>query len=247
MPVKDRFRRPSHATVVAYLALFVALGGTTAYAADTVFSTDIVDGEVKTADLASPAVTTNKLAANSVTTGKVAADTLGADDLAAGSVRSSEVADDSVGGWDIVNGSIWGDDINEGSLDVAAMGCKTGKVNGFARIEGAAGMGSTYGHSRVSMDHSCGYGGSGSAWARRASVGVYYVKFDNNFSTLAVATPNSDNTGTGTAVRDNIVSVAKMPDGTCEDCGAFRVQVEDVSATGTGTVPTDGWFTIMVM
>jgi hypothetical protein len=37
--------------VVAFLALFVALGGTGAYAANTVFSSDIVDGEVKSIDI----------------------------------------------------------------------------------------------------------------------------------------------------------------------------------------------------
>ena len=36
---------------VASVALFVALGGGSAYAADTVFSTDIVDGEVKSVDV----------------------------------------------------------------------------------------------------------------------------------------------------------------------------------------------------
>jgi hypothetical protein len=36
---------------VAYLALFVALGGTSAYAANTVFSADIVNGEVKSVDV----------------------------------------------------------------------------------------------------------------------------------------------------------------------------------------------------
>jgi hypothetical protein len=76
-----RSRRPSHATVVAYLALFVALGGTGAYAANTVFSTDIVDGEVKTPDLASGAATQGKLAANSVTTAKVVDDSLGGADI----------------------------------------------------------------------------------------------------------------------------------------------------------------------
>ncbi len=45
-----RLRRPSHGTVIAYLALFVALGGT-AYAVNTVRSTDIVDGEVASVDI----------------------------------------------------------------------------------------------------------------------------------------------------------------------------------------------------
>jgi hypothetical protein len=231
--------------VVAYLALFVALGGTSAYAADTVFSTDIVDGEVKTADLASPAVTNSKLAANAVTTGKVAADTLGAVDLAPGSVGSSEVADESLGGADVAPNSILGADIDEGTLNVDSMGCQHGKVNGSARVKGNAGMSPAY-HTEVDVVDqvdSCAPG----AEVRRASVGVYYVRFFNNPSTLAVAISNSDGQSTSSSVRDNIVSVAKIGAGSCYDCGAFRVQVEDISATGTGTVPTDGWFTIMLM
>src|SRR3954452_24027498 len=70
--------------LVGYLALFVALGGTSAYAANTVFSTDIVDGQVKTADLANIAVTEDKVAANSVNSGRVINGSLTAQDLAPG-------------------------------------------------------------------------------------------------------------------------------------------------------------------
>src|SRR5215510_9372617 len=62
-----------------------------AYAANTVFSSDIVDGEVKTADLASSAVTTSKLASNSVNGGKVADQSLSAADLGPDSVGASEM------------------------------------------------------------------------------------------------------------------------------------------------------------
>jgi hypothetical protein len=77
--------------VVAYIALFVALGGTSAYAANTVFSTDIVDGEVKRPDLQNNAVNNAKLAGASVTKAKVAAN----------AVDSSKVADNSLIGADI--------------------------------------------------------------------------------------------------------------------------------------------------
>src|SRR2546423_6478788 len=60
MLARFRPRRPSHGTVVAYVALFVALGGTT-YAAATIGSGDIKknavlsrhikDGEVRSGDL----------------------------------------------------------------------------------------------------------------------------------------------------------------------------------------------------
>jgi hypothetical protein len=82
--------------------------------------------------------------------------------------------------------------------------------------------------------------------ARRASTGLYYVRFPGNPAQRALAISNSDNSGSeNSAVRDNIVSVARIFDSTSYDNGAFRVQVEDVTGTGTGTAPTDGWFTIV--
>jgi hypothetical protein len=47
---------------IGVLALLIAIGTGSAYAANTVFSSDIVDGEVKTADLANNAVRTTKIA-----------------------------------------------------------------------------------------------------------------------------------------------------------------------------------------
>jgi hypothetical protein len=75
-------RRPSHATVVAYLALFVALATGGAYAANTIRSTDIVNGEVKTPDLASLGVTNPKLSNGAVTSAKVLNNSLTGADLA---------------------------------------------------------------------------------------------------------------------------------------------------------------------
>ena len=43
--------RLTYANVTATLALVIAVAGGTAYAADTVFSSDIVDGEVKSVDI----------------------------------------------------------------------------------------------------------------------------------------------------------------------------------------------------
>ena len=52
------------------LALFLVIAGGTAYAANTVSSTDIVDGQVKTLDLANAAVVTAKVAEGAVTSSK---------------------------------------------------------------------------------------------------------------------------------------------------------------------------------
>jgi hypothetical protein len=76
-------RRPSHGTVVAYVSLFVALGGTSVAAAtianNAVVSSSIKDGQVKTADLGT----------NVVTSAKVKAGSLLASDLKAGELPAA--------------------------------------------------------------------------------------------------------------------------------------------------------------
>jgi hypothetical protein len=78
--VTVNLKAPSPALIVACIALLVALGPAVK-AANTVFSSDIVDGEVKTADLANGAVTFAKLAPNSVRSENVLANSITAADI----------------------------------------------------------------------------------------------------------------------------------------------------------------------
>ena len=73
-------RGPSHATVVAYLALFVALGGT-AIAASQIGSKDIKRDAVKSKQIDAAAVRKNELKDDAVRGEKVQDDTLTGDDL----------------------------------------------------------------------------------------------------------------------------------------------------------------------
>jgi hypothetical protein len=70
MVFRPRPRRPSHATVVAYLALFVALGGT------AVAAGRLPRGSVGTAQLRDGAVATRKIHPGAITASKVARDAL---------------------------------------------------------------------------------------------------------------------------------------------------------------------------
>ena len=68
--------------VAAFVAgSFVASPELRAYAANTVFSTDIVDGEVKTADLANNAVTAGKIKDAEVKAAEIATDAVGGSEL----------------------------------------------------------------------------------------------------------------------------------------------------------------------
>lgn len=62
----------TYANVMATVAIVLAVGGGAAYAANTVFSSDIVDGEVRSVDLANNSVRTAKIADGQVTAGDLA-------------------------------------------------------------------------------------------------------------------------------------------------------------------------------
>jgi hypothetical protein len=91
---------------IGLIALFVALGGTSAYVANTVFSSDIVDGEVKTADLGTNAVTSSK-----ITDGQVLWQ-----DIATDAITSSRIKDASVLTQDLVPDAVTGSKIDESTL-----------------------------------------------------------------------------------------------------------------------------------
>ena len=83
------------ANAMSLVAVFIALGGA-AYAVNTVRSSDIVDGEVKIADIGQGAVATSEVLNDSATGGG-----LTAADLRSGSVGSAEVADNGLKGADL--------------------------------------------------------------------------------------------------------------------------------------------------
>ena len=71
----------TYANVVSTLALIVAVGGGAAYAANTVFSSDIVDGQVRNPDIGT----------NAVRTGKILNENLTGDDVANGSLTGADL------------------------------------------------------------------------------------------------------------------------------------------------------------
>jgi hypothetical protein len=88
--------------VMAAIACFVALAGGTAYAADTIGTSDIIDNQVFTTD-----VRDDNLGFGGLTH----------PDLGTGSVRSSEVLNNSLTGNDITADAIDSDEIVNGALN----------------------------------------------------------------------------------------------------------------------------------
>lgn len=105
-------RRLSYANVASTLALFIALGGGAAYAADEIRSGDLAPGAVRTSDIYKRAVTSGKLAVGAVRSNQIAA----------GSVDSARIANNAVGGTQIANGAVGATQIADGSIGSKQIG-----------------------------------------------------------------------------------------------------------------------------
>ncbi len=246
----EKVRPRSIYDVMALIACVGVVAGGTAYAANTIGSSDVVDesllsqdiknGEVKATELAGAAVTNSKLATNAVGSGKVVDESLAALDLGPDSVGTSEVAGSALTGADVSFDSLTGSDIRESSLSVNALGCQSGKVLGFARVKGSSGVPAFYTPAAEVVDTKNNCSG-GVVEVRRSAVGVYFVRFADMSARLALAVSNSDGFGVQSTAIDNVVSVNRITGGA--DIGSFRVEVEDINSDGTS--PQDDWFTIM--
>lgn len=114
------------ANVLGFIAIFIALGGTAAAlpGTDTVESDDIVDGEVRNADIHANAVTSDKIGL-----GQVASP-----DLHGDAVTGAKIADGSVGAADVAPNSLGGAQVDEASLDPSILqhrlagGCAAGSA-----------------------------------------------------------------------------------------------------------------------
>jgi hypothetical protein len=101
-----RLRPRSAYDVMAMLALFVAISTGGAYAANTVFSSDIVDGEVKNADIGFDAVTGSRIANNAIQTQDIQDFTITGSDFGVNTIGSSKIQNDTLTGDDVLETSL---------------------------------------------------------------------------------------------------------------------------------------------
>ncbi len=106
--------RLTYANVVSTLALIVAVGGTSAYAANTIRSTDIVDGEVASVDIKNQDIASADVKDQSLTTFDVST-FLGAD-VVDGSLTGLDIGFDEISRGHLANDSVSRDEIENGRL-----------------------------------------------------------------------------------------------------------------------------------
>jgi hypothetical protein len=128
-------RHLTYSNVISTLCLVLILGGGAAYAANTVFSSDIVNGEVKTADIGN-----NQVRSVDVRNDTAPAGGLTAADLRPESVEGSEIADNSISSSEVLANSLNGSDIADASvgptdLTAGALGARAyGRVSALSAL-----------------------------------------------------------------------------------------------------------------
>jgi hypothetical protein len=147
MTSKTRSYRPSPALIVACVALFAALTGSAiaaGLAKDSVRSSHILNGTVRTVDLRDNAVSAPKIAPdavgaeeiaeNAVSSPEVAPDSLAAGDLAPASVTSSEVADQSLTANDLGPDSVGASEIQADAVGAAELAANAVNATEFGTV-----------------------------------------------------------------------------------------------------------------
>jgi hypothetical protein len=202
---------------LALVALFFALSGGVAWAADTIGSADIIDGQVKTADIGDAEVKEADVGQGAVTSAEVKNDSIANGDVAPNSLASGRVADGSLTGTDVANNSIKGADVDESTLDVGDAGRAYARVSPDCDIL-----------SNCPVDQSKGISG-----ATHEATGVYCVTapgIDSQETAAAVtvdfsltSAPNgqesamtSEESGCGSGDQGFLVSTRRQPDVTID-------------------------------
>jgi hypothetical protein len=231
--VSDYLRR----NALACVALFFALSGGVAWAthpggANTISSEDIINEEVRTADLAPLSVTGGKLAVDSVGSGRVTDESLRGVDILGDSLTGSDIAESTLG--QVPSAAFASNASSLGGVPAGLYydGCDAGTVHGFAHINASSIFSATYTTVGVQLPFNCA---GGTVEARRVDEGTYRVRFNGNGSKLALGVVDSGSDGAIGV--DNFLSIDNVADGG----EAFEVSIVD-----DGGSEQDVNFTLMV-
>ena len=192
------------ANICSFLALLVSLGTGTAYAANTIFSEDIVNGEVKTVDLGDGAVTTGKVAPSAITGDRIFDATITGLDVAADAVDASHLATDSVATAEVATDALGAADLGIDSVGTSEIA--TASVRGGEIADSSVGSGEVVDHSLTALD--LGVGSVGQSEIVRSSVTTGAI-FNETVST-------SDINGGDTTVSISLPSGA-IANGRCKN------------------------------
>jgi hypothetical protein len=222
-----RSRRPRHGTVVAYVALFMALATSGAWAAATIGPSDIQDNAIRTRHIQGNAVKTAK--------------------IAPGAIKTSRIANGAVTGGKVGTDTLTGDNIDESSLGQVPFAAQADRLGGFPAssftrvcgsgtvaahvyVKGLATFSPTYTTSGLQNPFNC-TGSTPAVQVKRVAAGTYYVDFPGvDPAGHLVATGNETVDGNG-AQDNNVVLTYKLVADAAISRTVYRVETANAAGT----------------
>jgi hypothetical protein len=142
--------RLSYANVASTLALFLALGTGTAYAANEWTGENIVDQSLTAADLQIGTIGTLRVQDNSLQAIDLAPDSVTGSEIATDAVGDTEIANNSIDTGEIVDNSLIAGDLGTNSVGAAEIA--TGAVGAAEIVAGAVGASEIANNAVTSVD-----------------------------------------------------------------------------------------------
>jgi hypothetical protein len=212
--------RPSPAMIVALIALFVALGGSS-YAVTKLSTKNFRTGAVNSRVVKNNSLKSGDIRNESLTGGDIKTDSIKNADIdnSSLSAKTAETAGKATTADTATNANSLGG-VAAANFTQRTCTSQTGALKGFARIAASSGFSATFTTSGVENPYNCS---GGTIEARRLGVGTYEVKFNGATPVLALVDILEDALPTITSVSTAVVTP-----------GTFRVQT--VATAGGGSI-----------
>lgn len=130
-------KRLTYANVMSSIAVFLVLGGATAFAAKKIGSNEIKGNSITTGKLKKEAVTTSKIKNGAASTNKIANDAVTSAKIADNAVTTTKIADDAVTGNKVKESSLSEvPSANKANLATSAESAESAQPQVFAKVNG---------------------------------------------------------------------------------------------------------------
>jgi hypothetical protein len=214
--------------IVALVALFVALGGSS-YAAIKVSSKNIRTGAVGTRAIANNSIRSGDVRRSALTGSDVKNDSLTNSDIDNSGLRASTASTatraTSAGTADTATNANALGGIAASGFTRPDCASQSGAVKGFARIAASSTFSATFTTTGVENSYNCS---GGTIEARRIGTGTYEVRFNGATPVLALTD----------VLDDGIPTITSVTTARTATAGTFRVQTVDTAAgTAQDNVP----------
>ncbi|HEX2097383.1 MAG TPA: hypothetical protein VHF50_08455 [Solirubrobacterales bacterium] len=222
--MKQIRRHLTYANVMSSLAVFLILGGATAFAAvKKIGANEIKANSIKTGKIVKEAVTAGKIKNGAVIEGKIGDGAVTTNKLADNAVTAPKIAKDAVTTEKILNDAVTGEKVKESTLGQVPSAANAVNAVNAQRLGGKA-LNDLVMWAFVNGNGSL-LRSSGGVTSSRVGTGSYNVNFPRNISACAGTASNSATNG-ATNPLPNEIALAVL------DADTFRVQTGE-SADGS--------------